>query len=121
MFGHATCNVSGSIKSHPFARQDRSDHAATREAVAPVSDWLADSEPARQFLDDRNHKALVGRWVHDPDSGVVALVADVSLAGNLPLSYAVEVVSLGGEPYGCDERDALVYAHAGRLAARRDD
>ncbi|MDQ1499409.1 MAG: hypothetical protein QOI86_2749 [Actinomycetota bacterium] len=47
------------------------------------------------FLDDRNNKALVGRWIHDPSTGAVALAADLPLAAvdGAGLPYAVEVVA----------------------------
>jgi hypothetical protein len=40
---------------------------------------VRDAERAAVFCDDRNHLALLGRWLHDPTSGIVALVADLPI------------------------------------------
>src|SRR5581483_7839154 len=67
-----------------------------RHAVAACAGRLArdvhDAPGMWEFLDARNNKALMGRWVHDPASGVVALAGDVPLTGRGP-GFAAEAVA----------------------------
>jgi hypothetical protein len=40
---------------------------------------VPDTEKTRRFVDELNHWSFHGRWVHDPASATVALVADLDL------------------------------------------
>lgn len=67
----AVAFVAGETGCWLFAQQDLL-HVEVRVAVL-----ARDRQAALRFCDDRNHRALVGRWVLDEEAGVVALVADL--------------------------------------------
>jgi hypothetical protein len=78
-----------------LAVQRREDGTAWLHVEVRLARDVPDGPATWAFLDARNNRALVGRWVHDPFTGVVALTTDLPLAAveGEALPYAVEVVA----------------------------
>jgi hypothetical protein len=51
------------------------------------------NDGTNEFLDKRNHYGLLGRWVLDPQSGVVALVADIVVSRHNGARLVPEIVA----------------------------